>query len=153
MSKQRDEQWLDSQLRRVIPGDTPRFDAQTWKQKHSEEYQKLLARRIGRGLPQRVRPGRWSWWGKPHPTIAELAVAAVIAVAIGFLVLHRGASKPGELAMPTASAARSASEMMSMKSLRLAYEQGGLDALDRQLQNTLDEFGPRSSSVSLQELF
>jgi hypothetical protein len=141
MNERKDERWLDDQLRRVIHGDTVRFDAQAWKQKHPEEYQRLIAR-----SEQHVG------WGLPHRrTIARLAVAAAIVLATGLFVLRtlrpeKPISSPGQ-------ATDSSAEMMSMMSLRLAYEQGGFDELDRQLQDTLDEFGPRSSGVSLQEPF
>ncbi len=157
MNERKDERWLDDQLRRAIRGDTPRFDAQAWKQKHSEEYRKLVARgkqRVGWGLPHRDLTGRRLWWGKPHPTvIAKLAVAAAVAVAIGLFVLNHSVTEPEKPTVPTRQVARSPAGMMSMMALRMAYEQGGFDGLDRQLQNTLDEFGPRSSGISLQELF
>jgi hypothetical protein len=140
MSERKDERWLDDQLRRAIGGDTPRFDAQAWKHKHPDEYHKLVARAVG--------------WGKPHPTtIIRFAVAAAIAVAIGLFALNRSAQEAQKPFSPPDAATESPAEIMTMRSLRLAYEQGGFDKLDRQLQNTLDEFGPRSSSVSLQELF
>jgi hypothetical protein len=152
MNERKDERWLDDQLRRAIHGDTVRFDAQAWKQKHPEEYQRLIARGVGWGLPHRVRTGRRLWWGKPHPAmVVRLAVAAAIVLATGLFVLRtHGPEKP--ISSP-GQATDSSAEMMSMMSLRLAYEQGGFDELDRQLQNTLDEFGPRSSGVSLQELY
>jgi hypothetical protein len=39
-----------------------------------------------------------------------------------------------------------------MMSLRMAYQRGGFDALDRQLQDSLDVFRPRSLSLSMHEL-
>ena len=146
MSDRKDEKWLDGQLQRAVTDSMPAFDAESWKLKHSEEYQRLLARSkqpVGWGLPHRV----WS------TAIGKLAVAAAIAVAVGLFVLSRNTPGPDEPAASPEPVAGSAAEMMTMRSLRLAYEQGGFDKLDRQLQSTLDEFGPRSSSVSLQELF
>jgi len=86
--------------------------------------------------------GRW---------IAGLAAAAVILLTVVLLI--PGPPAANEPPAPPRPVADSAAGMMSMSSLRMAYEQGGLDGLDRHLQNTLDEFGPRSSSVSLRELF
>jgi len=141
MSERKDEQWLDNQLQRAINGSTPRFDAEVWKQKHRDEYQTLLARGS-----RDVR----SRWGKPHPTVwvVRLAVAATIAVAVGlFLIGRNGPSRPPGPVPP------SSTRIMSMMSLRTAYQQGGFEALDQQLQDTLDEFRPRSSSVPVSELF
>ncbi|MEN6336342.1 MAG: hypothetical protein ABFE01_18970 [Phycisphaerales bacterium] len=152
MSERKDEQWFDDQLRRAVHGDTPRFDAQAWKLKHSEEYRRLTSRSVGWGLPHRVRMGRWLRRGEPHPTaIIRLAVAAAIVVATGLCVLHT--NRPQEQISLPELAAGSPAEIMTMRSLSLAYEQGGFDELDRQLQSTLDEFGPRSSGVSSQRLF
>lgn len=154
MSERKDEHWLDDRLREAVRGDAPKFDAEAWMQKHPGEYRKLVSRgrkHVGWGLPHRNLAGRRLRWGKPHPT--WIAAAAVIAIAIGLFAFSRcthGPQTPVTTAEPVAG---SPAEVMTMRSLRLAYEQGGFDGLDRQLQSTLDEFGPRSSSVSLQELF
>jgi hypothetical protein len=146
MSERKDEKWLDRQLQQAINGSTPRFDAESWKQRHHDEYRILLSRR-SEGKPS-VR------WGLPHrAVIGRLAVAATIAVVVGLFVLGRNGHEPGRLIQPPQPAAQSSpARMMSMMSLRMAYQHGGFDALDRQLQDTLDEFGPRSSSVSKREL-
>ncbi len=145
MNERKDERWLDRQLRRVVSDGKPVFDAESWKARHRKEYATLLARsrQSDRGRV-RLLSNRW---------MVRLAVAAVVFLAVGMLLFGRFARGPEKPAASSRPVANSAAEMMSMMSLRLAYEQGGLAALDRQLQNTLDEFGPRSSSVSLQELF
>jgi hypothetical protein len=154
MSERKDERWLDDQLRRAVRGEMPRFDAPAWKRKHPEEYRTLVARSVGWGLPHQIGTRRWFRWGKPHPTtIIRLAVAAAIVIAIGLFALNRSAQESQKPFSPPEAATKSPAEIMTMGSLRLAYEQGGIEGLDRQLQNALDEFGPRSSSVSLQELF
>jgi len=145
MNERKDERWLDDQLRRVINAGRPEFDAESWKRKHRAEYETLMARRessVRSG--KRLVLGRWT---------VGLAVAATIILAAGLLLLGPVVREPQGPAMPSQRMVNSTPEMMSMKSLRMAYERGGFDALDRQLQNALDEFGPRSSSVSLQELF
>ena len=147
MCERKDEQWLDDQLRKAIHGDTPRFDAETWRQKHPEEYRRLVARSVGWGLPHRVPMGRRS------TMVVQLAAAAVIAVSIGLFALSRNAETPRKSTAPPGPAGDSPVEMMTIRSLRLAYEQGGFDGLDRQLQNTLDEFGPRSLGVPSWRLF
>jgi hypothetical protein len=152
MSERKDEKWLDKQLQRAVDGTTPVFDAQTWKQKHRDEYRILLSRG-SEGNPPASNAGRTvrvvlgSWIGR-------LAVAAMVAVAVGLFVLGRGGHGPNTLIEPPGPVAQaSPARMMSMMSLRMAYQQGGFEALDRQLQDTLDEFGPRSSSVPVRELF
>lgn len=151
MNERKDEKWLDEQLRRVVEGTTPVFDARAWKQKHRDEYQELLSRgRMARESASRVSPVRvvlGSWIGK-------LAVAAAVALAVGLFVIGRNGHEPsGRIEPPGPVAASSPVKMMSMMSLRTTYQKGGLEALDRQLHDTLDEFRPRSSSVPIQELF
>lgn len=152
MSERTDEPWLDSQLQRAVGGTTPVFDADAWKQKHGDAYRTLLGRSGGEGpavsiAGRKVRVVLGSWIGR-------LAVAAGIAVVVGLLVMDRNGPEPGkpDSSRPLAAQA-SAAGMMSMKSLRATYEQGGFEALDRQLHDTLDQFGPRSSSVPIRELF
>jgi hypothetical protein len=80
-------------------------------------------------------------------------VAAVVGMTVGLFVLGRGGHGPEKPPISHEPVAASPdAKMMSMLSLRMAYQRGGFDALDRQLQDTLDEFGPRSSSVSIREL-
>ena len=136
MNERKDEQWLDGQVQRAVGGSTPAFDAEAWKLKHSEEYHRLLAR-----SRQPVR------WGLPHRAwsmaIGKLAVAAAIAVAVGLFVLSRNTPGPDKRTVSCGPVADSAAEMMTMRSLRLAYEQGGEEALNRQLDMALDQLGPR----------
>jgi len=92
-------------------------------------------------------PRRWAWWGK-------LAMAATIAMVVGLFVIGRNGHEPGGLIEPPGPVATSSPvRMMSMMSLRMAYQQGGFEALDQQLHDTLDEFRPRSSSVPIRGLF
>jgi hypothetical protein len=152
MSERKDEKWLDHQLQRAVSGSTPRFDAESWKQKHRDEYGILLSRGSAGRQPTtnaggvvRLVVGGW---------IGRLAVAATIAVVVGLFVLGRNGHGPDKPAQPPRPVAQSSpAKMMTMMSLRMAYQHGGFDALDRQLQDTLDGFGPRSSSVPIRELF
>jgi len=92
-------------------------------------------------------PRRWAWW-------AKLAVAAAVGVAVGLFVLSGNGHGPDKLGdSPGPVALSSPTSKMSMMSLRATYQQGGFEALDRQLQDTLDEFRPRSSSVPIRGLF
>jgi len=150
MSERKDEKWLDSQLQRAINGSTPAFDAESWKQKHRDEYQVLLSRG-GEGKQSVSNAGRtvrvvWGSW------IGRLAVAATIAVAVGLFVLSRDGHGPGQPAGSPRSMAKSPAKMMTMMSLQAAYRRGGTEALDRQFDKALKMLGPRTTSISLKEL-
>ena len=83
--------------------------------------------------------------------LTKLAAAAVIIVAVG-LFLGRGRHTPSGPTAEPRLIAQSTVKKMSLMSLRMAYQRGGFDALDRQLRDTLDTPGPQSLSISMQEL-
>ncbi len=88
---------------------------------------------------------------KPTVRFAKLAAAAAIIVATG-VFLTRDRHMPDRLPVPPELAAQTPARMLSMMSLRTTYQRGGWDALDRQFRETLDQFGPASSRLSMQQL-
>jgi hypothetical protein len=80
-----------------------------------------------------------------------MAAAAMVIVAIG-LFLGRNVQTPSEPAARPRPVAQSPIKKMSLMSMRMAYQRGGFDALDRQLRDTLDLMRPQSLSISMQEL-
>lgn len=151
MSERKDEKWLDDQLRRAVDGTTPAFDAESWKRKHRREYEALLARGKKASHPSAVtsRVVRLVLRGP----FGKLAAAAAIIVLAGVFSVSEPGRMPERPIDEPRSVAQGPEEMLSMMSLRMAYQQGGFEALDQQLQDTLDTFRPRSSGVSMQELF
>ncbi len=86
--------------------------------------------------------------------LTKLAAAALIIIAAS-LFLGRGRHIPsGPTAEPRIIAQSTIKKMslMSLMSLRMAYQRGGFDALDRQFRDTLDALRPQSLSISMQEL-
>ena len=83
--------------------------------------------------------------------ITKLAAAVVIIVAVA-LFLDRGRHTPSGPTAEPRLIAQSSIKKMSLMSLRMAYQRGGFDALDRQFRDTLDALGPQSLSISMQEL-
>ena len=83
--------------------------------------------------------------------INKLAAAAVIIVAVG-LFLGRDWHTPSNPIAEPRLMAQSTVKKMSLMSLRMAYQRGGFDALDRQFRDTLDVIRPQSLSISMQEL-
>ena len=80
-----------------------------------------------------------------------MAAAAVIIVAV-CLFLDRGRNTPSEPTTRPRPVAQSTVKKMSLMSLRMTYQRGGFDALDRQFRDTLNALGPQPLSISLQEL-
>jgi len=80
-----------------------------------------------------------------------MAAAAVIIVAVG-LFLGRGRHIPSGPTAEPRLIAQSNLKKMSLMSLRMAYQRGGFNALDRQFQDTLNALQPQSLSISMQNL-
>ena len=80
------------------------------------------------------------------------AAAAVIIVGISFFIAHLG---PGEQNGTTivAEAAESPAEIMTMKSLKIAFRRGGVEAIENQCEKALKILGPQPASLSLADLF
>ena len=83
--------------------------------------------------------------------LTKLAAAALIIVAAS-LFLGRGRHIPSGPTAEPRLIAQSTLKKMSLMSLRMAYQRGGFDALDRQFRDTLDALGPQSLSISMQDL-
>jgi len=147
MNKQRNEKRLDELISRTINTEKPKFDAEKWKQKYPDEFQSLLSR-AAKGDSAR-QPSILKVILKSPLT--KLAAAAVIIVAVG-LFLGRGRHTPSGPTAEPRLIAQSTVKKMSLMSLRMAYQRGGLDTLDRQFQDSLDALVPQSLSISMQEL-
>ena len=147
MSTQRDNEKLDDLIFGAINTEKPQFDAEKWKQKYPDEYQTLISRRekAASSLKQNI----WKViFGK---SITGLAAATAVIVVIG-LLLSRDRQNPNGPAAKPPIIVHSPAKIVSMASMRMTYQRGGLDALDKQLGDTLDVLGAPSSSVSIQEL-
>lgn len=83
--------------------------------------------------------------------LTKLAAAALIIVAAS-LFLGRGRHMPSGPTAEPRLIAQSTLKKMSLMSLRMAYQRGGFDALDRQFRDTLDVLGTQSLSISMQDL-
>jgi hypothetical protein len=79
-----------------------------------------------------------------------IAAVAAIIIAIS-LFFGRDGRKP-EIPTTRHREIIQETKLISMMSMRLSYQQGGFEALDRQFRDTLDVLGPRSSSISMQDL-
>ena len=82
------------------------------------------------------------------------AAAAVIIVGIGLLAIfvHQG---PGEQNVTdiVAEAFDSPAEILTMKSLKIAFRRGGVEAIENQCDKALKILGPEPASLSKADLF
>jgi len=79
------------------------------------------------------------------------AAAAVIIVSISFFV-HQGPGEQNETII-VAEATESPAEIMTMKSLKIAYRRGGIEGIENQCEKALKILGPQPASLSLADLF
>ena len=149
MKEQNNEKWLDEMICRTINTEKPHFDVEKWKQKYPDEYQRLLAC-AAKG--DSVRQSSIFKVILRNPFV-KLAAAAVIIVAVGLLFIEQGRQIPNGTETGPGPITRSNVEKMSLMSMRMAYQRGGFDALDRQFRDTLNVSGPQLLNVSMQELF
>ena len=79
------------------------------------------------------------------------AAAAVIIVSISFYV-HQGPGEQNDTTM-VSKAIESPAEIMTMKSLTIAYRRGGIEGIENQCEKALKILGPQPASLSLADLF
>ena len=82
----------------------------------------------------------------------KLAAAALIIVAISFFIAHQGPSEQGRTTR-VLEVAESPSEIMTMRSLTIAYRRGGIEGIENQCEKALKILGPQPASISLGDLF
>ncbi len=143
MNKHKDEQWLDNELQGVIGQTDIRFDAETWKHKHNQAYQTLLARRDQRD--RHVTPLKGFFVSHMGKLIA--AAAIVVMATLTFLAPHPKTKQQIDLP-PTSTS----TDIITFKSLTLAYRHGGEEALNRQLDTAQEALGPRPENSTLSDL-
>jgi hypothetical protein len=139
---ERNEKWLDEQLKKTIDSGKVKFDSEQWKRKYSAEYQELVSR-----AERRPDVQRFSW---ARSLIRAAAVIAIVAFVI--LLTHRQSDKRVEPAVATFVEDRSPAMMMSRLSLTLAYNRGGLDAVDEQCKKASELLGQKNTNVSIADL-
>jgi len=79
------------------------------------------------------------------------AAAAVIIVSIS-LYVHQGPGEQKDTTM-VSEAVESPAEIMTMKSLTIAYRRGGIEGIENQCEKALKILGPQPASLSLADLF
>ncbi len=135
MSESERKPRLDNALRAVINTATPRFDAEAWQRKYRDEFDALLARARtshGQSKPARLRPAVW------------LGIAATIVVVAYGLTCWTGFYRTQA---PPPARVESPAELVVMSSLYSAFQRGGMEALDKQLDEAVVRLGPPPTST------
>ena len=141
MNEQNEEKWLDELIAGNIDTSKPKFDAESWKRKYAGEFQALVDRRSSRSATRPFALLRLVAGNR----ITQVAAAAAIIITFGLLIVHLG---PGE----QEQAGKSPADMVTAMSLRMSYREGGMDALERQCDNSVKVLGRSSRSLPLGDL-
>lgn len=84
--------------------------------------------------------------------VVKLAAAAVIFVAVSLLMVYQ--NPPVQQQPPqTVSVAKSPAEMLTARSLMIAYRHGGIEAIDSQCEKAFEMLGQRRDTLNVKELF
>jgi hypothetical protein len=82
----------------------------------------------------------------------KLTAAALIIVAISLFVARQEPSEQGGITR-VLEIVESPSEIMTMRSLTIAYRRGGIEGIENQCEKALKILGPQPASISLGDLF
>ncbi len=149
MNEQENDKWLDELISRTVNSEEPRFDAEQFRKKYPAEFQTLLSRATRSAAPKATGVSG-NWPRIIRSPFVRLAAAAVLIVAIVLLIPHPAPDRP--VPEPPAQAVKSPTEMMTGMSLAMAYRRGGMEALDRQLDETIRLFGSAQPKLSMRDL-
>jgi len=97
------------------------------------------------------KPSTRAVW-HPSWTTRYWVAAAVIVMAFSLLMVQRGSHEQQRLQVTTAKPTESPARMLSMISLNIAYQRGGISAIDQQAKQAFDLLGSQPVRVSLREL-
>jgi ABC-type transport system involved in Fe-S cluster assembly fused permease/ATPase subunit len=143
MSKKNDKR-LDDLISKVINTKKPQFDAEKWKQKFPEEFQTFKSRAINATISLR-------WTSILKNPIIKFAVAAMIILAIGlFMTLYNQGTKDEKADVTEFT--QSPAQMLTMRALKTAYYNGGIEAVETQCDNAIEKLGLKSKKTAVQEL-
>jgi len=132
---ERNEKWLDEQLKSVIDSGKVNFDGEKWKRKYSAEYEALVS-----------RAGR-----RPKALRFFVRIAAVVAIA-AIVILFVSRRSEHFTSVVSKISEQTPAQMLSVLSLSLAYRQGGLDAVDEKCKKAFELLGQKNTNVSIGEL-
>jgi hypothetical protein len=145
MNEQKNDKWLDELIYRTINTEKPQFDAEKWKQKFPDEFQTLQSRATDKSTHSSKRPILLKSFA------FKFAAAAVIIIVIGFFMIRPAPDKKVVIT-ETAIANKSAAEMLTLRSLKTAYLNGGIEAVETQCDSAIEKISKRPERITFQEL-
>ncbi len=84
--------------------------------------------------------------------VAVSGIAAVIILALGFL-LFRPETQNNIEPPEVIKVIETPSEMLTLRSLKLAYYNGGIEAVEAQCDNAIERLRPKPEKITIEELY
>jgi len=141
---EKNDKWLDDIISKAVNNRKPKFDAEKFKQKFPEEMHILKSRAS--------KKQRTSWWRTIlSDPFSSIATAAVLVLMVGIFVYFSG-SKDNTTPLKEPKVTQTPAQMMSLISINLAYNRGGLDEVEKQYEKAITEIGPRPKQITIAEL-
>ena len=145
MNDKKNDKWLDELISRTINTEKPQFDAEKWKQKYPDEFRALQLRATDKSV-------RSSIWPILHKSpFVKFAAAAVIIITTGLFIILPGPEKKTDNAEVTGYS-KSAAEMLTLRSLKIAYFNGGIEAVESQCDKAVEKITKKPEKITFQEL-
>jgi hypothetical protein len=146
MNENKVNKWLDEIISKTINTRKPQFDAEKFKQKFPDELRLLQSRAFKQ--PQKLI----NWTIIFKNPISKLATAAVIILTVGLFVFF---SEPKDKTTPpkVQNVEKSPVEMLTLRSLKIAYYNGGIEAVEAQCDNAIERLKPKSNQITVDQLF
>jgi hypothetical protein len=145
MSEKNNDKWLEKIISETINTGKPQFNPEEFKQKFPDELE-ILRSRTSRP-PQKL----FSLKSIFNDPFSSFATAAVIILSIGlfmFFSFPKDNTKPHKVQ----DVEKSPAEMLSTMSLIVTYRQGGIEAMEKQMDEAIQKLEPSTSNVTIEEL-
>jgi len=143
MNRENDDKWLDELLEKTIDSSGVQFDAQKWKNKFPDELQ-MLKSRANKTAEQRLNVFS-------NPAV-KIAVAAVIILVIGLFIYKLRLEDTINKTPKVRDVAKSPAEILTLRSLKIAYYNGGIEAVETQCDSAIENLSLKSDKITINEL-
>ena len=147
MKEYKPEDVFEQNVRRLIASSASQTDSNADAGFQGKLIDSVLAEAERQRLQARPRAISFVTRAIINSRIAKVAAAAVIVIAVGFLVINTR-PHPEEGTATVSRAAKSPGEMLTAMSLKIAYRRGGLDAVQQQCDRAFKMLPARPSPMT-----
>jgi hypothetical protein len=144
MSEEKNDKWLEKIISKTINSGKPQFDAEKFKQKFPDEFQVLQSR----ANKPTIKPQGTFIFKNP---VIKFATAAAIILALSLFMIRSGKDEKVKIPKIT-NVTQSPAEMLTLRSLKTAYYKGGIEAVEAQCDNAIEQLKQKTKKITTNEL-